>query len=91
LDTYVDPGRQIALVYKSGEATYKEYLFAIAARYAPNDLMLVGEDIDHDKIAAPLLKDRVSVEGKPTVYLCEGFTCKAPINNLEALRATLGT
>jgi len=33
-----------------------------------------------------LLKGRPTVEDKPTAYVCEGFSCKAPVTS----SATLG-
>jgi uncharacterized protein YyaL (SSP411 family) len=33
-----------------------------------------------------LLRDRIMVQGKPTIYVCEGFVCKLPINDLESLK-----
>ena len=37
----------------------------------------------------PLIKDKVAIQGKPTVYICEDYTCKAPITDLEDLKRAL--
>ncbi|HZJ29220.1 MAG TPA: thioredoxin domain-containing protein [Solirubrobacterales bacterium] len=36
-----------------------------------------------------LLRGREAVEGRPTAYVCEDFTCRAPVQSAEALRAAL--
>ena len=37
----------------------------------------------------PLLKDREYLNGQPTVYVCEKFSCKLPVASIEALEAQL--
>jgi uncharacterized protein YyaL (SSP411 family) len=37
----------------------------------------------------PLISGKVAIEGKPTVYICEEYTCKAPITDLEELKRVL--
>jgi uncharacterized protein YyaL (SSP411 family) len=37
----------------------------------------------------PLIKEKVAVQGNPTVYICENYTCKASITDLEDLRRAL--
>lgn len=37
----------------------------------------------------PLLAGRVPVNGEPTVYLCERFSCKLPVTTIEALEGQL--
>jgi uncharacterized protein YyaL (SSP411 family) len=36
-----------------------------------------------------LLADRPLMNGKPTVYVCEGFVCKTPVTTVEELRKLL--
>ena len=37
----------------------------------------------------PLLRDRGTLEGKPTAYLCENYTCQRPVNDAAELAAQL--
>lgn len=37
----------------------------------------------------PLTKDKKSLEGAPTAYVCENFACKAPTTDLNELQALL--
>ena len=38
---------------------------------------------------ARLTEGKASIKGKPTVYVCENFACKAPVADLDALRGQL--
>jgi hypothetical protein len=37
----------------------------------------------------PLISGKIAIEGKPTVYICKEYTCKAPITDLEELKRVL--
>jgi uncharacterized protein YyaL (SSP411 family) len=39
--------------------------------------------------AVPLLHDRVTLDGRPTAYVCHGFTCRLPVTDGAALAAQL--
>ena len=35
------------------------------------------------------MRGRTEVEGRPTAYLCENFTCRMPVTDPEELRKEL--
>ena len=49
---------------------------AALAQAAPTDVIAFGPSQD-----VPLLRGRAEVDGKPAVYLCERFTCRAPVTD----------
>jgi len=51
-------------------------------------VILKGENEEIKRIA-PYLEDYNSLEGKATAYVCENFSCMAPINDLEKFREVL--
>ena len=57
----------------------------ITRRLVPNSVTLTG---DSDS-ASPLLAGRPTVDGLPTAYVCEHYTCRAPVTRADALAAQL--
>ncbi|HKZ36526.1 MAG TPA: thioredoxin domain-containing protein [Chryseolinea sp.] len=41
------------------------------------------------KSELPLLKDKVALEGKPTIYVCYNKTCKIPVHTIEETKLQL--
>ena len=63
----------------------QEILNTINSLYLPNRTILF-KDISKSKsleTIAPWIKDHVAINGKPTIYICENFTCKQPTTNLN--------
>jgi hypothetical protein len=55
--------------------------------YRPNQVVSVATDPGAS--AVPLLADRVAVDGRPTAYVCRGFTCRLPVTDAAALAGEL--
>ena len=91
LDRTVAPPVEIAIVGERADLATHDLLRAALTPYLPNRTMAgvaPGEVLDH---ALPLLEDREAKDGKPTAYLCEGYACREPVNNAEALTELLKT
>jgi uncharacterized protein YyaL (SSP411 family) len=78
LDFHLAPTREVALV---GE-DLAPLAGAVRARYRPH-LVLAGGGAGAS--SPPLLADRPTVEGRPTAYVCENFTCQAPVTDPDQL------
>ncbi len=78
-DFYIGPSREIALAGKPDE-----FLEALRKRYLPRVVIAAGAG---DNIA--LLRDRAAVDGKPTAYICENFTCRNPVTDLTVFEKEL--
>jgi uncharacterized protein YyaL (SSP411 family) len=76
LDLYLSPPREIAIVGAPGDAVARKAL----ASFEPNAVVAFGpaEDI-------PLLTGKTRVDGKPALYVCERFACRAPLTDPGAL------
>ena len=73
LDLYLAPPRELALI-----ATPRDDLARAAlARWDPNAVIAFGPDGE-----IPLLAGKQRVDGKPTLYECERFACRAPLTDL---------
>ena len=82
LDFHLGPARELALV---GEGLGG--LAAVARlRFRPHVVLAGGPEGTE---VPELMRGRSAVEGRPTAYLCENFTCRMPVTNSEELRREL--
>ncbi len=79
-DFYVGPSKEVAII-GSADA----FLTFLRRRYFPRVVIAAGDGTD--RIA--LLRDRPMMNGKPTAYVCENFTCKQPVLDLAAFEEQL--
>jgi uncharacterized protein YyaL (SSP411 family) len=78
-DFYVGPSKEVALI---GSA--EPFLSILRKRYTPRLVVAAGSD---DRVA--LLRNRPMVNGHPTAYVCENFTCKQPVTDVAAFEKAL--
>ncbi|HEY2007323.1 MAG TPA: thioredoxin domain-containing protein [Solirubrobacteraceae bacterium] len=71
--------REVAIVGPESEGL----LATARAGYRPHIVLAGGAG------EVPLLEDRVPVDGRAAAYVCEHFTCQAPVTEPEALAALL--
>ncbi len=72
-------GREVGLVPGSaGRAGIEPLLAPLRATHDPFRVVAVGADV-------PWMADRPAVDGRPTAYVCEGFTCQLPVTSAGAL------
>ncbi|MBN2321762.1 MAG: thioredoxin domain-containing protein [Acidobacteria bacterium] len=84
LDFYLGQPREIAVAGSSGSPDTKALLDEVFGVYMPNKVVACGSNAE-----TFLLKDKPQVNGQATAYVCENFTCKAPVTTAEELRQTL--
>jgi hypothetical protein len=96
LDHYVGPKRELAVVGTSGAPATREALRRLWGRFAP-DLALAlldpgAPDVRRLQKAAPFLEGKTAGPDpdRPRFYLCEGYACQAPTDDLEEILASLG-
>ncbi|HEY7761928.1 MAG TPA: thioredoxin domain-containing protein [Actinomycetota bacterium] len=91
VDRLVGPHREVAIVGEPGAAdTGLLVEEATTRRYRPNLVLAVaGEDDDDARRVIPLLRERRTVDGAATAYVCEGFSCRLPVTDPEALGSQL--
>ena len=88
LDFLLAPPREYAVVAGDDPAEFAAALGAIAGRFLPNKVVAPAPS-GAPAAATPLLVDRPAREGRATTYICERYTCQAPVVGVEALRAAL--
>jgi uncharacterized protein len=76
LDLYLSPPRELAIVGPVDSPVAQ----AALDRWEPTTVVAVGPSED-----VPLLAGKTAVDGKPAVYLCERFVCRAPVTDPAGL------
>ena len=76
LDLHLSPPRELAIV----GGPESDVARAALRRFDPNAVVAFGPADD-----VPLLDGKTLVDGKPAVYVCERFACRAPVTEPEQL------
>ena len=79
LDFYIGPAKEIGIVGKPDI-----FLAPLRKRYLPRTVIAAGSNSP-----VALLRDRPMVNGKPTAYICENFTCRQPVTDLASFEEQL--
>src|SRR3954454_18262772 len=91
VDFHISTVREVALIAPSNGTTDHAALGELAgvvhSAHRPH-VVLAGGPEGSDR--PELLRERPAIEGRPAAYVCEHFTCKAPVTEPQALAAELG-
>jgi len=80
--------KQVAVVYGSDLEEASGLLQTVQSAYRPNAVVAASSQ-PPSKEAPSLLTERPLKENQPTVYVCEGFVCKMPVNTISELQGLL--
>ncbi len=81
------PALVLSLPAKDMDAS--QFLLALHDHYLPNKVVVVIKQREDQSSKAILLKDKKPVKDMPTVFICQNFTCQAPIVSPPELRQKL--
>jgi uncharacterized protein YyaL (SSP411 family) len=91
IDFHLSPVREVALVAPSngadGSARLDELAGVVRSAHRPHVVLAGGPEGSE---RPELLRERPAVEGKPAAYVCQHFTCQAPVTEPTELAAQLG-
>ena len=92
LDLYLGPSKEVAIIGDPAASDTRALAAEVtSASYRPNVVLAVAAPGDERAaLTVPLLRDRDTRDGRATAYVCERFTCKLPVTDVEALREQLG-
>ncbi len=91
LSFYYGPSREIVIATKVVDDDTRAMLREVQTRFNPNKVLcLVSEEDPAKRFQSPLTEGKSAIKGRPAVYICENFTCKRPITDLNSLRSALG-
>ena len=91
LDFMLAPTREIAVIAGNDPAEFHAARVAIAERFLPHAVIAPAPGPVAPALAklVPLLADRPAVGGQVTVYICEHFTCQAPVSGVAEIRTAV--
>ena len=92
LDFSLTKPRQIIIAGEPGAPDTRELLNEVHRHYLPNTIVLLADGgVGQNFLAGKLeeMKGMKPVDGKAAAYLCENFSCKAPVTSPEELRKLL--
>jgi uncharacterized protein YyaL (SSP411 family) len=88
IDFYLSQPKELVVTGRPEDIETKLIINTIARYYLPNAVQ-ARVDPGNTSLNIPLLKDRMMIDNLPTVYICEGFTCKAPLTDRFELELRL--
>jgi uncharacterized protein YyaL (SSP411 family) len=87
LDMHLSPPQEVAIVGPAGDPATEALADAVLDSYLPNAAVAHGGRGDDAPLA--LLEGKGLVDGRPAVYICERFACRAPLTDPGAVAASL--
>lgn len=88
LDFSLSRPRQIVIAGERESKETRTLLAEVHRHFLPNKILLLADSADGQKYleeSLEALREMKPVEGKSAAYVCENFTCKAPVTDPKAL------
>jgi uncharacterized protein YyaL (SSP411 family) len=88
LDYSLGKPRQIVIAGKPDNPAAKALLAEVHRHFLPNKILLLADGADGQEYFGKrneAIRAMSMVDGKPAVYVCENFTCKAPVTETTDL------
>ena len=92
LDYSLAKPRQIVIAGKSDDEQTRALLKEVQRHFLPNKILILADGGEGQKFFSEkngAIRAMSPVDGKPAAYVCENFTCKAPVTEVAALRRML--
>ncbi|MEF2967311.1 thioredoxin domain-containing protein [Paenibacillus sp. M1] len=93
LELFFAPSREIVIAGDLEAKATREMIEAVHTSFTPESILVVlnnepgDREIIHKLI--PASQDKGTLDGKPTAYVCQNFSCQAPTHNIETLNALI--
>ena len=89
-DFYLGPVKEIAVVGNPESGETRRLLEVVHGRFLPNKVVAILDPNATDGAGdLPLLEGKTLVKGRPAAYVCENYTCKAPVTEPSQLELAL--
>jgi uncharacterized protein YyaL (SSP411 family) len=90
LDYSLSKPRQIVIAGKRDAPATKALVTEVYRHFLPNTILLLADGGEGQKYLGEkneAIRAMSPIDKKPAAYVCENFTCKAPVTDLKALAA----
>ncbi|MGW8143996.1 MAG: thioredoxin domain-containing protein [Anaerolineales bacterium] len=88
MDLALHPIREIAIIGDTEDTRTKSFLDNLWSSYRP-DVISATSGLPIPDNAPNLLENRGMLNNSPTAYICEGFFCKQPVNDIAGFNNQL--
>jgi uncharacterized protein len=92
LDYSLSKPRQIVIAGKKNAPETKTLLREVNTHFLPKTILCLADGAEGQKYLGEqneAIRAMSPIDGKPAAYVCENFTCKAPVTDPEELAALL--
>jgi uncharacterized protein YyaL (SSP411 family) len=90
LDLLLGPAFEVAVLGEPGSPSTRALTdVVLASTWRPRVVLAQGDPSDPARERVPLLRERAAVDGLPTAYVCQGFSCRLPVTTPEAVAEEL--
>lgn len=90
LDFYLSAPREVAIVGASDSPATSELLQTLCKIWLPNTVIAARDPTDPTPITGlKLLENRQMLDSRPTVYICQRYSCQQPVTEPAALEKQL--
>ena len=90
LDFYLSQTKQIAIIGGIDNPAALDLLRTLCTTWLPNKVIAAYDPSDRTSVPElKLFENREMINNQPTVYVCEHYTCQAPVTDPASLRAQL--
>ena len=88
LDFALHPTREVAILGDINDDRTQSLVETLWSRYRPDVIAAISRSPPPIGVPA-LLENRPLLNGAPTAYVCEGFVCKQPVNEVDQFKRLL--
>jgi uncharacterized protein YyaL (SSP411 family) len=90
LDLYLSTPKEIAIIGPRDHPETSELLRILCTTWLPNKVVAAYDPNDPTPLSElKLFENRQMIDNQPTVYVCEHYTCRAPVTDPASLHAQL--
>lgn len=92
VDFYTGPSREVVIAGRAGDPTVEKMLQAVRRKFLPETVTAFhpagGAGGDIEKLA-PFIREQRPINEEATAYICENYTCQAPVVDYNEFINTL--